>query len=81
MPFFGMFGIVICGGASVFDKDDSLVHMIAAGVAFVCLTCWVAIINFCCLMPLLVCAVAGRGKPIWRIEVGLVSSVYTVMVL
>lgn len=81
MPFLGIFAIAICGGANLFDKADKTVHMVAAGVAFACLVGWVMVINSRCLMPLIVCAMAGRENPIWRIEVGLVASVYTVMIL
>ena len=81
MPVLGIFAIAICGGASLFNKEDNLVHMIAAAVAFVCLVGWVMLINSRCLMPLVVCALAGRENPIWRIETGLVASVYTLMIL
>ena len=81
MPFLGIFAIVICGGANLFAKEDNLTHMIAAAVAFVCLVGWVMLINSRCLMPFVVCVMAGREKPIWRIEAGLIASVYTLMIL
>lgn len=81
MPFLGIFGIAICGGATIFEKTDKRVHTIAAVVAFTFLTGWVMLINSRCLMPLVVCAMAGRERPIWRFEVGLVASVYTLMIL
>ena len=81
MPVLGIFAVAICGGASLFNKEDNLVHMIAAAVAFVCLVGWVMLINSRCLMPLVVCALAGRENPIWRIETGMVASVYTLMIL
>lgn len=80
MPVLGIFAVAVCGGASLFNKEDNLTHMIAAAVAFVCLVGWVMLINQRCLMPLIVCAVAGRENPIWRIETGMVASVYTVMI-
>lgn len=81
LPVLGIFAIALCGGANLFADEDRLVHMIAAAVAFVCLTSWVVLLNSRCLMPLVVCAMAGRERPIWRIEVGLVASVYTLMIL
>lgn len=81
MPVLGIFAIAICGGASLFNKEDNLVHMIAAAVAFVCLVGWVMLINSRCLMPLVVCTLAGRENPIWRVETGMVASVYTLMIL
>ena len=81
LPVLGIFAIAICGGASLYNKEDNLTHMIAAAVAFVCLVGWIVSINSRCLMPLLVCAMSGREKPIWRIEVGLIASVYTLMIL
>ena len=81
MPCLGIFAIALCGGASLFNKEDNLTHMIAAAVAFVCLTGWVMLIHSRCLMPLVVCAMVGRDRPIWRVEVGLIASVYTVMIL
>lgn len=76
----GIFAIAVCGGANVLDKEDSLLHMVAAGVAFTCLTGWVMVINSRCLMPLVVCAMSGRENPIWRLETGLIASVYTLMI-
>lgn len=34
-----------------------------------------------CLLPLVVCACAGRERIIWRCEIGLVASVYMVLLL
>lgn len=81
MPVLGIFAVAICGGASLFNKEDNLTHMIAAAVAFVCLVGWVMLLNSRCLMPLVVCIMAGRENPIWRIETGMVASVYTLMIL
>lgn len=81
LPVFGIFAVAICGGASLFNKEDNLIHMIAAAVAFVCLSGFIVSINSRCLMPLIVCTMAGRERLIWRIEVGLIASVYTLMIL
>ena len=81
MPFLGIFAIVVCGAASVVDKADNLVHMIAAAVAFVCLFGWVAMVNHKCLMPFVVCAMCGRERFVWRCEVGLIASVYMALLL
>jgi hypothetical protein len=81
MPALGIFAIVVCGGASLYNKEDNMIHMIAAAVAFVCLVGWVMLVNSRCLMPLVVCAMAGRENPVWRIETGMVASVYTLMTI
>lgn len=81
LPFLGIGGVVFCGGATIFEKTDKVVHMVAAAVAFVCLVGWVMMLNSRCLMPLVVCAMAGRERLVWRFEVGLVASVYTLMIL
>lgn len=81
LPVLGIFAVAICGGASLFNKEDNLIHMIAAAVAFVCLSGFIVSINSRCLMPLIVCAMAGRERLVWRIEVGLIASVYTLMIL
>ena len=72
----GMFAVAICGGANVFDKADEKVHMVAAVAAFTLLTAWVMVVNDKCLLPLIVCVAAGRENWKWRVEVGLVISVY-----
>lgn len=81
LAFIGIGAIGICGGASITDKADEWVHIIAAVVAFTALTGWVMVVNDRCLMPLIVCIAAGRENWKWRIEVGLVISVYMVLVL
>lgn len=81
LPFFGIGGVAFCGCASITDKVSELVHMIAAAVAFTALTGWVMLIDSHCLMPLVVCALCGRERPIWRFEIGLIASVYTVLIL
>lgn len=81
MPFVGIAGILVCGAASVVDKADKLVHMIAAAIAFACLFGWLLVVNSHCLIPFVVCAMCGRERPIWRCEVGLVASVYMAIVL
>lgn len=81
MPFLGIFAISICGGASLFKKEDNLTHMIAAAIAFVCLAGWVMCINSKFLMPLVVCAFCGKEKIIWRVETGLIASVYTTLLI
>ena len=81
MPFFGISAIVICGAANVLDKADEWAHIIAAAVAFVCMTGWVMLINGRCLLPLIVCIAAGRENWKWRVEIGLIISVYITLIL
>lgn len=81
LAFIGIGAIGICGGASITDKADEWVHIIAAVVAFTALTGWVMVVNDRCLMPLIVCIAAGRENWKWRIEVGLVISVYMVLLI
>ena len=76
LVFIGIIGIVGCGGASIFNKEDELIHMICAAIAFVGFTGWVMLINNYCLLPLVVCIAAGRENFKWRLEVGLIISVY-----
>lgn len=81
LPFVGVIGIVGCGGASIFNKEDELVHMICAAIAFVGFTGWVMLMNSLCLLPIVVCMAAGREHFKWRIEVGLIISVYQTLLL
>ena len=77
----GVFAVCVCGGASITDKADEWVHIIAAVIAFTTLTGWVMVVNDRCLLPLIVCIAAGRENWKWRVEVGLVISVYMVLLL
>lgn len=81
MPALGIFCIIVCGGASVFDEADRLVHIIVAVLGFVCLTGCVMSIDGKLLLPLIVCLSAGRDRIVWRAEVGLIISVYLTLIL
>lgn len=76
LPVLGTFGIIICGGASVFNKEDELIHIIAAAVTFVCFFGWIMLLNEYYLLPLIICLAAGKDKWKWRLEVGLITGVY-----
>jgi hypothetical protein len=81
IPFIGMGGIILCGGANVLDKNDELIHMIAAVITFICFTVWIIIMNKCCLLPIILCLAAGKENLKWRIEVGLIIGVYLILLL
>lgn len=81
LTFIGTGGIVICGGTSVINKEDELVHMIAATITFICFTSWVFLMNPYCLLATIICAAAGRDNFKWRLEVGLIISVYLTLIL
>ena len=76
----GIFAVAICGGANLYDKADRRVHMVAAIAAFVLLTGWVMVVDSVCLLPLIVCVACGRERWKWRVEVGLVISVYMALI-
>ncbi len=76
----GIGAIVFAGAADVWNKTDERVHIIAAVMAFTLLTGWVMVVNSVCLLPLIVCIAAGRDNWQWRVEVGLVISVYMALV-
>lgn len=78
----GIGAVAFCGGATIFShKLDWWTHIISAAVAFTALFGWVLSIESRCLLPLVVCACAGRENIVWRCEVGLVISVYMVLLL
>lgn len=77
----GVGAIVFTGAADVYDKTDEWVHIVAAVVAFTLLTGWVMVVNSVCLLPLIVCIAGGRENWQWRIEVGLIISVYMALVI
>lgn len=81
LPFIGISGVIICGGASILNKEDELVHMIAAAVTFTAFFAWVMVTNSCCLLATVMCIMAGRQNLKWRAEVGLITSVYLVLIL
>lgn len=82
MPFLGIAAVAFCGGATIFShKLDWWVHIISAAIAFTALVGWVMVMDNRCLMPLIVCACAGRERIVWRFEVGLIASVYMVLLL
>lgn len=72
----GIAGVVFAGATNVWDKADEWVHIIAAVVAFTMMAGWVMVVDSVCLLPLIVCIAAGRERWKWRVEVGLVISVY-----
>jgi len=76
----GLFAVAICGGANLYDKADRRVHMAAAIFAFVLLTGWVMVVDSVYLLPLIVCIACGRERWKWRVEVGLVISVYMALI-
>lgn len=80
LAFVSICSIVICGGANIVDKTDEKTHMIAAIVGFVALTTWVFLVNPKCIVPLVICIAAGNKNLKWRAEIGLVSSVYMVII-
>lgn len=77
----GVGAIVFTGAADVYDKSDERVHIVAAVVAFTLLTGWVLVVNSVCLLPLIVCIAAGRENWQWRVEIGLIISVYMALVI
>lgn len=81
LPFIGIGGIIICGGANIKDKNDELIHMICAIVSFICFVVWTFILNKYCLLPLLMCIIADKDKLKWRAEIGLITSVYLILIL
>ena len=81
IPFLGVGGIIFCGITNVLDKNEELVHMIAAIVAFVCLVVWVLLINKFCLLALIVCLISWKNNIKWKTEIGLIISVYLALIL
>ena len=77
----GIGSVVFAGATNVWDKTDYWVHIIAAVAAFTMLTGWVMVVNSVCLLPLIVCVAAGRQNWQWRVEVGLIISVYMALVI
>lgn len=76
IPFIGCGSMLITGATNIFNKEDELIHVIFAIIAFLSLSTWVFILNIKCLLPLLICLVAGKQNIKWRLEVGLIISVY-----
>lgn len=81
LPFIGCSFIVFTGITNVFNKEDELMHMISATIAFICFVAWVCLINYKCILPLLICICAGKQNFKWRIEIGLIISVYMTLLL
>jgi len=81
IPFLGIMGILICGGANVLNKNDELIHIVAAIITFVSFTIWVLIINKLYLFILILCLCAGKDRIKWRTEIGLIIAVYLILLL
>ena len=81
VAFLGVGGIVICGSANVLDKADETVHVVAAIATFVLFSLWVLLVNRICILPTIICALAGKEKWKWRTEIGLIISVYMTLLL
>lgn len=80
ISFIGMGGIIICGGASIINKEDELIHMISAIVTFICFTLWVILLKTYFLLPVILCLAGGKDKFKWRLEIGLITSVYLTII-
>lgn len=80
IPFIGTCGIVLCGAANVLKKEDELVHMIAAIISAICFIGWVLLLNWYFLLPIIICIVAGKDNFKWRLEIGLIISVYITLI-
>jgi membrane protein YqaA with SNARE-associated domain len=72
---------MICGGANVLQKEDEAIHVICAIISFICFLIWILLINYLCIVPVIICLIAGKDKLKWRIEIGLIISVYLVLLL
>lgn len=81
LPFIGCSAIIFTGITNIFNKEDEVVHIISAIIAFISFTLWVFIIKYQCLISLILCIAAGKQNLKWRIEVGLIISVYTTLLL
>lgn len=81
LPFIGCGAILLTGITNIFNKEDELAHIIAAFVSFICFIIWIVLINFKCLLPLIICLVAGKQNLKWRAEIGLIISVYMALIL
>jgi hypothetical protein len=55
--------------------------MISAILSFILFTIWVLLINPKCILPLIICTVAGKENIKWRLEIGLIISVYMTLIL
>ena len=80
ISFIGMGGIIICGGASIINKEDELIHMISAIVTFICFTLWVILLKAYFILPVILCLAGGKDKFKWRLEIGLITSVYLTII-
>lgn len=80
IPYVGVGGIALCGAASIVTKEDELIHMISAIVTFICFTVWVLLVKYYLLLPVIICLAAGKDKFKWRLEIGLITSVYLTII-
>ena len=79
LVFLGMGGIVGCGITDIKDKSDEVLHMVFAIIAFISLFSWVILMDLVALIPFIVCAGLGKDNIKWRAEIGLISSVYLII--
>ena len=80
LGFLGVACLMFTGATNVLDKNEEWLHIITAVAGFTLLTGWVMGINDKCLLPLIVCIAAGRENWKWRVEVGLIISVYMAVI-
>lgn len=81
LPFLACGFIIITGLTNIFRKEDQLVHMITAIVSFILFVIWVLIMSPKCIIPLIICLASGKENIKWRLEVGLIISVYMTIIL
>jgi len=60
LPFLGCSGVLFCSITNIFNKEDLTIHMISAIVSFISLSIWVLLMNYKCLLPLIICSVSGK---------------------
>lgn len=80
LAFLGVGCLMFTGATNVLDKNDCLFHTITAVAGFTFLVGWLMVVNDKCLLPAIVCIAAGRENWKWRVEVGLIISVYMAIV-
>ena len=83
LPFFMSLGILLVGATPLMKESlEERVHYLGAFLSGIAGAVWVGLNNWILLLPALICILAGGKENLkWRIEIGLIISVYLVLCL
>uniref|UniRef100_UPI00257BD8FB hypothetical protein n=1 Tax=Lachnospira sp. TaxID=2049031 RepID=UPI00257BD8FB len=81
IPFIGCGSMLFTGITNILNKEDETIHMICAILSFILFSSWILLLKPICILPMIICGIAGKENLKWRLEIGLIISVYMTLLL